>query len=246
MRFNLVGFIIIAVMLPGGAMAQSITDPPGDLTVSGGVSLLSDYRFRGISRSNKRPALQGSATLDHVSGLYGAVSASTVSDYVFDGSDAQIDLAAGYRKTIDGTTFDVGVLYYIHPGANGASDFVEPYAALSYLLGPATATARVAYAPKQAALSVGDGREDNLYLAGDLSVGIPTTPVSLSAHLGRTFGPSALSIDRAYTDWSLGAAYTMRGVTFGVRYVDTDDRFVTPRGRNAAGAGAVASVGLSF
>lgn len=246
MRFKIV-LCLAAAMLPEVAAAQSITDPPGDLTVSGGGTLVSDYRFRGVSRSNKRPALQGTATLEHVSGVYGTVWASTISDYVFNGADAQVDLSAGYRRTIDGTTFDVGVLYYYHPGSGGiASDFVEPYASVSHLLGPVTATGSVAYAPKQSALSIGNGGEDNVYVAGDLSAGIPGTPFGLSAHLGRTFGPSAVSIGRAYTDWGLGATYTTRGLTFGVRYVDTDDAFITPRGRNAAAAGLVASVGLSF
>lgn len=230
----------------GTAHAQGLTDPPRALTVTGGVTLVSDYRFRGVSRTNRRPALQGTATLEHVSGFYGTAWASTISDYVARGADVEIDLSAGYRGTRDGTTIDVGVLYYVYPGSGGTTNFIEPYAALSHILGPVTATASVAYAPRQAALSIGDGREDNLYLAGDLAAGIPGTPVSLAAHLGRTFGPGALSIGRAYTDWSLGATYTTSGVTFGVGYVDTDDDFITPRGRNASAEGVVASVGLSF
>lgn len=246
MRFPVV-FCFAAAFLPEAAHAQDLTDPPGAVTVTGGVTLVSDYRFRGISRTDKRPALQGTATLAHESGFYGTVWGSTISDYVFNGADAQIDLSAGFRKTLNGTTFDVGVLYYFHPGSGGtASDFVEPYASLAYTLGPVTAKGSVAYAPEQAVLSIGSGREDNLYVAGDVSAGVPGTPVSVSAHLGRTFGPSRLSIGKAYTDWGLGASYTTSGLTFGIDYVDTDDDFITPRGRNAAAAGVVASVGLSF
>lgn len=236
-----------AAMLPGAAYAQGLTDPPRALTVTGGVTLVSDYRFRGISRTNKRPALQGTATISHESGFYGTAWSSTISDYVYNGADLEVDLSAGYRRSANGTTFDVGLLYYYHPGSGGiASDFVEPYASVSHILGPVTAKASVAYAPRQAALSIGTGREDNLYVAGDLSAGVPGTPISLSAHLGRTFGPSTLSIGRAYTDWGLGATYTTAGLTFGVGYVDTDDSLITPRGRDAAAAGVVASVGLSF
>lgn len=246
MRFK-IALSCAAAMASSIGHAQNLTDPPGALTVTGEVSLVTDYRFRGISRSNKRAALQGSATLAHASGFYGTVWASTISDYVYNGADAEIQLSAGYSRTVDGTTFDGGVLYYYYPGSNEiTSDFVEPYASLAHTLGPVTAKASVAYAPEQAALSVGAGREDNLYLAGDLSTGIPGTPVGLSAHLGRTFGPSYRSIGRAYTDWGLRATYTTRGVTFGVGYVDTDDAFITARGRNVAAAGMVASVGLSF
>jgi len=231
----------------GHAAAQSPTDPPGDITVSGGVVLVSDYRFRGISRSDKRPALQGSVTVDHVSGIYGRVWASTIHDYVAGDAPLEIDLSAGYRRTFGGTTLDAGVLYYYYPDSGGvASDFFEPYASLAYTLGPVSGKLSAAYAPPQNALSIGRGREDNLYVAADLSAGVPGTPVSLSAHLGHNRGPSYLSIGDSYTDWSLGASYTTSGLTFGLAYVDTDDSVFTPRGRNASEAGLVASVGFGF
>lgn len=231
----------------GQAAAQSPTDPPGDVTVSGGVALVSDYRFRGISRSDKRPALQGSVTVDHVSGVYGRVWASTIHDYVANDAPAEIDLSAGYRRTFGGTTVDAGVLYYYYPDSGGiASDFFEPYASVAYTLGPVGGKLSAAYAPRQNALSIGRGREDNLYVAADLSAGVPGTPVSLSAHLGHNRGPSYLSIGHNYTDWSLGASYTTRGLTFGLAYVDTDASVFTPRGRNASEAGLVASVGFGF
>lgn len=229
------------------ALAQSPTDPPGDITVSGGATVVSDYRFRGISESDKRPALQGSVTVEHVSGVYGRVWASTIHDYVANDAPVEIDLSAGYRRTFGGTTVDAGVLYYYYPDSGGiAFDFFEPYASVAHTLGPVTARVSAAYAPRQKALSVGNGREDNLYVAGDLSAGVPGTPVSLSAHLGRTSGPSYLSIGDGYTDWSLGASYTRGGLTFGLSYVDTDDALFTPRGRNASEAGLVASVGFGF
>jgi hypothetical protein len=54
------------------------------------------------------------------------------------------------------------------------------------------------------------GKQDNLYLAGDLSAAIPKTPISLTAHVGHSFGPSYLTIGDGYTDWSLGASVTTR------------------------------------
>lgn len=40
---------------------------------------------------------------------------------------------------------------------------------------------------------------------------------------------------------------TARGpFTLSVQYVDTDGSFLTPSGRNAAGAGVVASIGANF
>ena len=62
------------------------------------------------------------------------------------------------------------------------SDFIEPYVAVSHTLGPVTGKILAAYAPKQNALSIGAGKEDNFYLAGDLSAGIPGTPLTAGPH----------------------------------------------------------------
>lgn len=216
-------------------------------TVSGGATLVSDYRFRGISQTNKRAAVQGTFTVAHASGFYGTVWGSSIDDYVYNGADQEIDLSAGYRKTIGKMTIDGGVLYYYYPGSGGInSDFFEPYVSVAQAVGPLTAKITANYAPRQSALSIGDGRENNLYLAADLSAALPKTPFSLTGHLGHTYGPSYLSIGKGYTDWSLGAAVTVKGLTAGLAYVDTDNVFITPSGRNAAGVGVVASIGVAF
>src|SRR3546814_15934261 len=61
---------------------------------------------------------------------------------------------------------------------------------------------RLSYAPSQAAI----GHDDSLYLAADLSAGIPTTPLTLSASAGYTDGGvAALAPSGPYWDWSLAA-----------------------------------------
>lgn len=230
-----------------GSVAIEPLEAVSDFTIGGGVTLVSDYRFRGISQTDKRFSVQGTFTVAHASGFYGTVWGSSIDDYVYNGADQEIDLSAGYRTTSAGTTIDVGVLYYYYPGSGGiASDFFEPYASLAHTLGPVTGKVSAAYAPKQAVLSIGSGKQDNLYLAGDLSAALPGTPVSLSAHLGHSFGPCYLAIGRGYTDWGLSASYTARNLTFGLGYVDTDDDLITPSGRNASKAGLVSSIGVAF
>ena len=229
------------------ATAASAEDLGGGFTVNGGATLVSDYRFRGISQSNRRFALQGTISLGHESGVYATVWGSSIDDYVAAGADAELDLIVGYRRTFGGTTIDAGLLYYYYPGAGGANtDFLEPYVSIAHTFGPVTAKATVNYAPSQSALTIGAGDEDNLYLGGDLSVAVPETPLTISAHLGHSFDPSYLTIGDGYTDWSLGATFTHRNLSFGLAYVDTDGTFITPNGRNASGGGVVASVGVSF
>lgn len=237
---------LLSLAAPASAQDVGKNERPA-LTISGGAVLVSDYRFRGTSQTDGGPAIQGSLTLTHESGFYGSLWSSSIDDYVANGSDQEIDLTLGYRRSFGATTFDAGVLYYYYPGSGGVnSDFVEPFVAVTQAFGPVTAKALAAYAPSQNALTVGAGREHNLYFAGDLSASIPKTPISLTAHLGRSWGPSYLTLGKAHTDWSLGASATWKNLTAGLSYADTDDSFITPSGRNASKAGLVASLGVAF
>lgn len=250
MRILALGLAASLVAVATPALAQDA--PASDFTVNGGATLVTDYRFRGISQTDKDFAVQGTFTVSHSSGLYATVWGSSINDYVAAGSDQEIDFILGYKKTFGGTTFDVGVLYYYYPGAEQFvpgydSDFFEPYVAVSHVFGPVTGKLSAAYAPKQSALSIGAGKEDNLYVAGDLSTAIPNTPLSVSAHVGHSFGPSFLTIGDEYTDWSVGATYTWKNLSFGVSYVDTDKDLASPiTGSNISKAGVVGSVGVAF
>lgn len=243
-------FCAVCVAVSSPAFAQGTEAETGKtpaFTVTGGATVVSDYRFRGISQTDRRFAMQGTFSIAHRSGFYATVWGSSIDDYVANGGDVELDLIAGWRRSWGKTTLDAGLLYYYYPGSNGANtDFAEPYVSIAHAFGPVTAKATANYAPSQAGLSIGNGDEDNLYLAGDLSASIPKTPVSLSAHFGHTFGPSYLSIGDEYSDWSLGASVTYRNVTAGLSYVDTDGTFITPSGRNASGSGVVASLGVAF
>jgi len=230
------------------AAPAAAADLGAGFSVNGGATLVSDYRFRGISQTDKNVAIQGTFSISHASGFYATVWGSSIDDYIAAGADAELDLILGYKKTFGNTTVDGGLLYYYYPGGccDVPTDFAEPYIAVSHVFGPVTAKATAAYAPKQKALSIGNGKEDNLYLAGDLSYAIPNTPVSLTGHLGHSFGPSYLTIGDEYTDWSLGAAVTKGNFTAALSYVDTGKSIFSPDGRNTSKAGVVASLGVAF
>ncbi len=250
MRFTTILLAGSMLAAAGSAFAQDApTAPPPAVTITGGATLVSDYRFRGISQTDKRFAIQGTFSVNTASGFYGTVWGSSVDDYIANGGDAEIDLIAGYKKTFGGTTVDGGLLYYYYPGSGGANtDFAEPYISLAHTFGPATAKITANYAFKQKGIYSGrPGRtkDDNLYLAGDLSAGIPNSPISVSGHLGHSFGPSYLTIGKSYTDWNLGASYLYKNLTFGVSYVDTNKSLYVGR-RNIAKAGIVGSVGVAF
>ncbi len=119
-------------------------DLGGGFTINGGATVVSDYRFRGISQTDRRFAVQGTLSLGHSSGFYATVWGSSIDDYVAAGSDQEIDISVGWRRTYGNTTVDVGVLYYYYPNSSQFipgynSDFVEPYASVSHVVGPVTA-----------------------------------------------------------------------------------------------------------
>lgn len=244
MRTSSKALVAVLVALPAPVFAQDEAKP--DITITGSVALVSDYRYRGVSQSDKDPAIQGGATLNHASGFYGGFWASNLAGWgTFGGPNLETDLFAGYKASIgEGASIDVGVTYYMYPGGADETDFFEPYVKLSGTLGPASLTAGVAYAPAQQALGrvyrtgaeyvagtpfdPGD-KEDNIYVWGDAAGAVPGTPFTLKAHLGYSdgnpgLGPNGTSIAPTgeYLDWSLGVDTTWKNFTLGVLYVDTD------------------------
>ena len=227
---------LLAGLSPAVAFAQE--EESKAVTLSGSATIASDYRFRGVSQSDKEMAVQGGLTLSHDSGLYAGVWGSNLAGWgTFGGANMELDLIGGYKLPIaKNTTLDVGLVWYMYPGGAYDSDFAEPYVKLTGTTGCATLTAGVAYAPKQYALanvtnapnSRGQS-EDNLYLWGDGAVAIAGTPLTAKAHIGYSdgnpgLGPNGTSVAPTgrYWDWSLGMDATWRNVTLGLSYVDTD------------------------
>lgn len=211
--------------VPTDEVASSAGGESG-LEISGNVALVSDYRFRGVSFSDGDPALQGGIDIVHSSGFYVGTWGSTISGGTPYG-ELELDLYAGWSGDVsDGVTFDVGLLYYVYPTENELADLVgadtdyfEPYASIGTTLGPVGATLGVAYAWDQTSL----GDEDNLFIYTDFELGIPNTPITLTAHLGYTDGVFATDLDGDSFDWGLGASWAITdSLSLGVNYVDTE------------------------
>jgi uncharacterized protein (TIGR02001 family) len=248
--------VVAFLALSATAQAQSTANdkaeaaaepaPPPALTTSGSVAIASDYRFRGVSQSDRQMAVQGGITIAHQSGLYAGAWASNLAGWgTFGGANMELDLIGGYKARLaDNATLDVGLTWYMYPGGADKTDVAEPYAKLTGTAGPATLTAGVAYAPRQQAIGkwyetgtdAANGvynhpgaKDDNLYLWGDGAAAIPGTPFTAKAHIGHSrgqdgLGPNATAVSPTgtYWDWSLGADATYRNLTFNVSYVDTD------------------------
>jgi uncharacterized protein (TIGR02001 family) len=88
--------------------------------VSGSATLVSDYRFRGVSLSDEKPAAQLSVAYDHASGWYAGGFASTVQ--LSDQSDRHLQVLAyaGYARRLGPAwSVEMGTGYYAFSGAGG-------------------------------------------------------------------------------------------------------------------------------
>jgi uncharacterized protein (TIGR02001 family) len=92
--------------------------------LSGSVALLSDYRYRGISLSNDRPAAQAGIAYDHETGLYGGGFATNA--YVGRDTLQTIAYAGFSRRLRPDLSWDCGASYYAYSG-NSEYNYGEVY-----------------------------------------------------------------------------------------------------------------------
>jgi uncharacterized protein (TIGR02001 family) len=233
-----------------GPAAVAAPEPASPaLTATGGVTLVSQYRFRGISLSDNHPAIQGTVNLNHKSGFYTGFWASSLDGFgELGGSNLELDLYGGFKTAVaKGATLDAGLLYYAYPGSKGGKfEFFEPYANVSGQVGPITAKVGAAFAPSQQAI----GNNSNVYVYNDNSLALTGTPIALTSHLGYSRGRTTLTPGGHYYDWGLGATVTHSNLTAGIAYVDTSisraDAIAVGTTKKVVGSAVVLSLGATF
>jgi uncharacterized protein (TIGR02001 family) len=109
--------------LPLAAHAQA---PQPDYTLSGNLTIGSDYRFRGFSQTDYQPTIQGGADFAHKSGFYLGNWNSNISSTLYNGAPIEMDFYGGWKTTIEGFGLDVGVIYYYYPGTGEYNPDFEP------------------------------------------------------------------------------------------------------------------------
>jgi len=222
--------VLFTSLLLAGTMAVSVpAQAEGYGKLSANISMLNDYRFRGVSQNDKSFTLQGGLDWSGDSGFYVGTWASNISD--FRGASEETDVYGGYSGEKNGITYDVGGLLYHYPGGKN-TDYVELYGSTGIDLGFISATVGANYAFSNNNL----GNRDNIYIYTDADTVIPNSPVTIILHLGYENG--ALAAKKL--DWKVGASVSYQGLDFGVSYIDTNI------GGNSSGAGIVFSVGASF
>ncbi|WP_114951887.1 TorF family putative porin [Sphingosinicella terrae] len=229
---------VAAVPTPGRAAEGS------SLTLSYEATLVSDYRFRGLSLTDRGPAAQGGLSVAHASGLYAGLWSSTIQE-PGEETDLEIDLSGGYAAELGAVGLDARATWYVYP-SDPALDYVEAGLVLSSTFGPASPSVGVDYVPAQGVTRDEAGRaHDNLYAYAAIDYALGGTPITLHGRVGRETGAFDLDDRGGKWDWEAGARLDAGGLEFALSYVDSDARYPDPRGRNPAGAAVVASITLA-
>jgi len=132
---------LLALALSAAALPALAEEPAPD-PLSFNVGAVTEYRYRGISQTRLKPALQGGVDYAAPNGFYVGAWASTIKWIKDAGGDAkvEVDLYGGYKTEVaKGLTLDVGLLQYYYPSnkLNPSANTLEVYGALSF--GPVTA-----------------------------------------------------------------------------------------------------------
>jgi uncharacterized protein (TIGR02001 family) len=253
---------VAAAILPCAAFAADApAEPASPHTLTGNVGLYSQYIFRGLTQTDRKPAVQGGFDYSHSSGFYVGTWASNIS-WLRDsaaysaGGSGEFDFYGGFKGNIGKSdfTYDVGTLYYYYPGdanvaanaLNVKADTWEIYGALGWKW----LSAKYSYAVSNKVFGVRDA--DGTYYF-DLSATYPATDkLNLIAHYGiqkftgqdpRLVGVGSNDTIYSYSDWKIGLSYTLpKDFTIGAFYTDTSSADVRGYGTATECVGAVCGV----
>ncbi|WP_353157590.1 TorF family putative porin [Salinisphaera shabanensis] len=219
---------------------------------SANIAFTTDYRYRGVSQTDRDFAIQGGFDYALESGLYMGTWASNVDNFNpspvtgDNGAQAEIDFYVGYGLALsDHWALDFNVLYYYYPGASTAGDNNE----IDFW----EYTPGIAYSDDNMSAAFSVSYSDDFYNeSGDAfyyntSFEFPLEEwLTLGAHAGyQTVDENDLYFED-YADWSISLATTQFGLDWSVAYIDTDLDDTACAGANICGATAVGTISKSF
>lgn len=125
-----------------------------DWSLTGTVGVVSNYRFRGFSLPDERPALQAGLTASRASGVYGDDFVSTIDEYGSgpDGEGAEVEVTGtlDWAGQFGGFDVDVAAAAYRYPDGDDVN-YVEfpleigrPNESFAWTIGVAIAPAQTA------------------------------------------------------------------------------------------------------
>jgi uncharacterized protein (TIGR02001 family) len=233
MKKTLIAVALTSLTLP--ALAQQKAPEP-EYTLTGNVAIVSDYRYRGISQTDKKPAIQGGFDFAHKSGFYLGNWNSNVSGFgTAPSGNVEMDFYGGYKFEAVGISFDVGTIYYYYPGSvpfspTGASKTPEINTHEIYVgMGYGPVSLKVSNTLSDGYFGLGKNSftgygsaKGTLYYDLTVSHEIAAKTV-LSAHVGYLDLDGDTSAEPfKLTDYRVGVAYDAGFATIGLNYVGND------------------------
>jgi uncharacterized protein (TIGR02001 family) len=225
--------VAAAVSVSGHALAADAA--PSDHTITGNVGLFSQYIFRGLTQTDRKPAVQGGFDYSHSSGLYAGTWASNVS-WLRDGAPAaytsggslEWDFYGGFKMNfLEDFFFDIGTLYYYYPGAQNAATFLTapPYPAGSYVKNPSADTWEVygAIGWKWISAKLSVSVMDNTFTVKKSS-GSTYLDLTANAPLGEWIGVDGLTLV-AHAGWQHYSGTDQRNVFVGAQQQSNDNLY---------------------
>ena len=203
MKLKATSTLALTALLASMPVLAQTAAPAPDYTVSYNAGITTDYRFRGISQTSTKPALQVGADFTHKDGFYLGAFGSNVS-WIKDYANAskgslEIDLYGGYRgDTGMGVTYDVGLITYQYPSNTAATNAntTEIYGAATYSI----VTAK--YSRSLTNYVANPNSKGSQYLevaaAFDLGNGFSVTP-----RIGHQWIPNVAGDAGDYTDYAV-------------------------------------------
>ncbi len=122
-KLLLASTMLVAFSMSLTASAQTAPAAPAaeqsPHTFTGNFGLFSEYRFRGISQTFKKPAIQGGIDYLHESGIYLGNWNSNVNEGAgYPAGNLEMDFYGGWKKTWGDWGLDLGGIYYYYPGSD--------------------------------------------------------------------------------------------------------------------------------
>lgn len=212
-----------------GAFAQAKAPEP-DYTLSFNVGGFTDYRYRGISQTRYKPAVQGGLDFAHKSGFYAGAWASNIKWIKDNGVSGgiEVDLYGGYKGEITkDIAFDIGALQYAYVGNDLKKTGIYADANTTELYGAVTmgpVTAKYSHALTRLFGSYGSKGAGYFDLSANFDVG---NGLTVTPHIGyQSVGSTAKKIygaDLSYADYSLTVAKDFgNGLVGSIAVVGTD------------------------
>ena len=209
--------LALSAALPVIAQAAEEAKSPHSLT--GNVTFASEYIYRGIGQTNRKPAVQAGFDYGHSSGIYLGTWGSNVS-WVSDtatteSNSVELDFYGGYKGSAGDIGYDVGVLQYLYPSnkLHPSANTFELYGALTF--GPVTAK----YSHSATNLfGYADSKNSGYFdvtATFDLGDGL-----SLAPHVGHQTVKHLAAA--SYTDYSLTLAKDFSGLVVSGAIIGTD------------------------